>query len=232
MVVAAGRDFQTNGATIVIVRGNGALANPNEPGAAGVWELGLSSEKITISPKFYHYDIHCDDFGPAAPVETMWNLAECIIKMTLVNYDNDVLQSCMIESMGGANGIPAGAGPFITAGTMQSAGTLMGGNDAIGTPNNHYISLNLIGTDTANNVGINLSKLFDYHFAATYLMTPPLEIPIGTEKTIVVLTWKAIPYQYYQTISTTEELKSQGTVVWDSNIDEGPVLNPFTPLED
>jgi hypothetical protein len=220
------RDFQIFGESLVTVLGNGALAAPRSSSSpeAGLWELGLTSEKITITPRFYHQEIHCDDFGHSVPAELMWNLADVNIRMTLIHYDSVVLNDCFIESMAGGKSKDALPIP----GTMAACGTMMGGYKDVGEPGCHYISLNIISALIGGDLlGSQLPD--NWHFRAAYISTPPLEIPIGTEKTIVVLNWRAIPYvsPSNSNPSSTIELKSQGNIVWDEDIDNGEILNPF-----
>ncbi len=201
------RAYQINGAALVMVKGNGAFATPSSPTVAVLHELGLSKDQIEIIPKWKHEDIFIDDFGPNVPAEVMWMLAEVTIRMKLIHYDRTVLKACIIESMGGG-----------TEGVMQPAGLPMGGGVAVLQPGNHYISL-----------GILSPRLNDpWRFRATYLDSQPLEIPVGTEASVVYCSWRAIPYTlagdgYFVTGSQNDpapgELISSGTVLWDHEKD-------------
>lgn len=173
-------------------------------------ELGLSDKQITITPNFVHQDIHCDDFGPTIPPDVIWLLADVTIQMTLVHYDPAVLNLCLGCSM--ANAVGAN-----NEGTVVSAGTIMG------APANNYISLNI-----ASPVG-----QLPWKFPTAYLTGPPMELPLGSDRTIVTLRWRAIPYTPLTVTTTTEgdspsnmvttttpnECKSSGAILWTHTLD-------------
>lgn len=148
-------------------------------------ELGLTAEPVRIVPIYNHRDIPTDGFGPNVPVETLWNMGECLIYMTLVNYDTNVLGRCYRASMGGGN--PDFVDEDNLDGFMGPAGIPMGGGAGIGQGGNYYTSLHLYPTQDG--------AYEPYRFRACYLNSQPLEIPIGTERTLVRLGWRCIPYQ-------------------------------------
>lgn len=139
---------------------------------ASLWELGLTSDQIRVIPKYFHQDRLVDDYGPNVPAETTWYLGECQIQMTLLHYDPVILEACVAESMCGKEGF------------MVRAGRPMGQGKPLFASGNHYISLNL------------LSPVLNYpwHFPSAYLADMPMTVPLGTEKSAVVLNWRAIPY--------------------------------------
>lgn len=184
------RDYFLNGETLVKVKGSVA-------GIQNLAELGLAIDTIVITPNFRHKDIRIDDFGPDIPAEVLWHLSDARIRMTLVHFDRNVLDSCLISSMAGANG---GTIP----GTFSSCGTPMGGGVALFAVNNFYISLNLLSP-----VGNK-----PWRFRTTYLTNPPIEHPLGTGHSLVVLNWRAVPYPI-----SSIELISKGTILWDHTLD-------------
>lgn len=93
--------FYTNGNSTVY--SNGSL-------------LGLSKDPIAVEPVFHFTDVQADDFGPKAPAAILWDLAEVLVRMTLVYFDNSILQEAVKASMGGG-----------TLGTLQGAGAIIGG---------------------------------------------------------------------------------------------------------
>ncbi len=219
------RDFQVPGVYMVFVRGGAHWSG----GSSGVsFELGLATESIRISPKFYNKDIHTDDFGPNCPVEIMNELAEATISMALVHYDAEILDTCMSEGMGGGlNPLPTGGvGGFNPlAGMMVGAGAIMGGINPIFSSGNKFISLYLIPDPSTPAV--------PWHFPATYLTSQPLELPLGSEKTIATMSWRAIPYKplvptaiaggglksggFKFLPSFLNEVTSSGAILWDHN---------------
>lgn len=194
-----------------------AEAVGNATGATNRSELGLASDSITVIPRFYHLDYKVDDFGPNVPPEVQTLLAECFIKMTLVHYDDFILRLCMNESMGGG-GFPMTTldGSLGKDGTLAGAGTPLGGGKARLSNGNHFIGLNLV----------TIAGELNWRFPTAYLAEPPVTIPLGTEKSLVILNWRAIPYvplliQASESDATfaSQELKSKGAVLWDHTVD-------------
>ena len=189
------RDFIISGETLVSVKG--MTGTP----IAAVQELGLASDEILVVPHFSHRDLHIDDFGPDIPPEVLWMLSTVSIHMTLVHFDNDILRTCITESMAGG-----------TEGTMVGAGTPMGGGADIFSDKNHYISLSLSSAQL----------LLPWRFRSTYLAELPVEYPLGTGASLVRLNWRAIPY--YPPTSTGDLIagtayRSTGRVLWDRSHD-------------
>ena len=167
-------------------------------------QLGLAEGPIVVRPTFKTQDMHTDDFGPEVPADVMLMLAEVNIDMTLIQYDDDVLETCVADAMGGgAPGVNAGAG------------TPMGAMLPVGVSGNHYISLNISSTV--------LGRV--WRFRASYL-TSNVELPLGTSRTAAKLTWRAIPYVSPERsfanasiLTSTDFLKSSGVVLWDHSAD-------------
>ena len=169
------RDYYINGEVMVKVRSG---ANPI--GTAGRL-LGLCSDSITITPNFRHLDIQPDVWGgdQGPPNDVQWMLADVMISMRLIHFDPTVLSYCVRHSMGARDG---------AEGIMARAGTRLGGGGALSASSNALINLNLTGP-----VGGGTNNL--WYFPATYLTGPPFTFPIGVERSIVELNWRAIPYQ-------------------------------------
>lgn len=194
------RDFQIAGETLVVVKGGAHLVSGGiGRGIADGRELGLSSDAIRLSPKYVHHDMRIDDFGPEIPADVIANLADVTIRMNLVHYDKDVLDVCARESIGGGNG---------RWGVLAPAGTILGGNKFFFSSGWHYMSLNLITRDD-----------FSWRFRAAYLSQPPIEIPLGTSRTISQLTWRAIPYAEPTSMFDPGEIVSSGRVLFDHTVD-------------
>ncbi len=196
------RDWTINGPTLVKVKGGAHLSGILFPAPA---ELGLSTDAITISPKFIHRDVRVDDFGPSIPAEVMWQLAEVKITMSLVHYDRNILDYCTSESMGGTLPGPLGADDrplqqFAFAGTLAPAGTPLGRGLNLFASGNNYLSVSL----TSPELG------WPWRFPTSYLNSNPYIIPLGTEKSIVQLSWRVIPYA-----PLTSEIICSGNILWD-----------------
>jgi hypothetical protein len=189
------RDFQIGGPTLVKVTGGQhmsghAICNPSE--------LGLTTESVTVEPRFRYRDVGVDDFGPEVPAEVQWMLSDALIRMTLVHHDWNVLDICMIESMAGGGvafndgGVnlrnPAGGDLLFLrshlAGNLAPAGSLMGNGLPMFASGNHYVSLNL--TSPVNRK--------PWRFRSCYLAERPVVYPVGVKCSEVQLTWRAIPY--------------------------------------
>lgn len=163
-----------------------ALVKVSNAALGGVQELGLTDSPIHISPTFHHLDMRVDAMGGQAPPETQFMLMEARITMSLIHFDYGVLNSCIQSSMAGAPAV----------GTMPRAGSLMGNSVALGASGNNLITLGI-----TTPVGPAPWK-----FYACYLTDFPW--PLGTEKSVVQLTWRAIPY-------TVDPVTADGIVVWD-----------------
>lgn len=219
------RSIWINGETLVQVKGAefSALGDPAQKNHPPIlWELGLAEKEVTIEFQTKYAEIKADDFGPDVPANLMSVLSTATIDMTLVHYDRWVLDSCIAESMGGSTltaTYPQKVLPGTLAGTFLGAGTLMGTRGDPQASGNHWISLNL----TSPNIN------YPWHFPTTYLEGPPLEIPLGTKRSLVKLRWRALPYAglsaHYSSVAIgaggnqKEELKSAGATLFDHTLD-------------
>ena len=211
------RDYQIFGPALVQVRFGAHMPAglSNITGSTtNLCELGLTSDAIRISPAITQKGIHTDDYGPDVPAELMWLLGEVRVRMTLVHYDADVLDVAWTESMGGPFYLSdQGAGTFttagdsnvLTAGWMQPAGMLYGNGLARLASGNHYMGLNVTSAS-----GI------PYRFPTAVLAEQPFELPLGAEKSLTVLNWRAIPYN---PPNAAGDVYSSGAVLWDRTLD-------------
>ena len=161
------RDFFINGESLVSVRSHTSSAIPT------LTELGLASDPVRVQPIFHHRDIRLDAFGDS-PAEVQWMLAECLISFTLIHVDMNVLEECLRLSAGG----PA------LYGEMARAGARLGNNLPRFAAGNNYISLTISSPVAAR----------PYRFFFTYLENPPAEFPLGTEKSMIPIRFRCIPY--------------------------------------
>jgi len=187
------RSFFINGETMVSVKGN---INTTISSST---QLGLADGPITVTPDFRHRDINVDAWGNTEiPADVQVFLASVGVRITLIHFDRAVLDTVLAESLGGMNG---------AVGQMPRAGTLMGGNGlARFAAGNHYIGLNL-----SSPVGNK-----PWRFFYSYLTGPPVEFPLGTEKSVAVVNFRVIPYAADPWGGGTGAL---GALLWDYNSD-------------
>jgi hypothetical protein len=198
------RDFFINGETMVSVKGR------SDSDISAITQLGLSDSQIRVTLDFRHLDLNVNAWGEM-PADVQWMLAGANISMTLVHFDRAVLDVCLMESMGG---VPNGA-----VGGMNRAGQRLGNNAprfaAGGVNGNHLIGLNLSSTVGAK----------PWRFFYTYLAAPPMEFPLGNERSIIVLNWRAIPYTQdpwggsSSQPNTVAGTGAQGALLWDHTLD-------------
>lgn len=154
------------------VKGNTSSAIPS------LTQFGLSEGPIRVIPEFRHRDITLDAWGGEVAAETQFMLAAVTVSMNLIHFDRSVLDTVLLESMGGAPAI----------GQLARAGSRLGNNlprfGAAGGLANHFMGLN-IASPIANKT---------WRFFFSYLTQTPMEFPLGTEKSVVQLNWRVIPY--------------------------------------
>lgn len=228
-----GRDFQIYGEALISVRGNGNLGSG---GGSIKWELGLAEGPITITPAYHHNPVNTEDFADV-PVDMQWMLDEVSIRTRLIHYDPLVLSWTLAESRGGiwtnhtapqiVNGVPTllpGLGNT-KEGAYVGAGSLLGKGLPLLASGNNFVRLYVESA----------TQVMPWRFLSVYVPTPPLEIPLGTEKTGLEIEWRAIPYcPIYQSggsmtsggvilnvdgtpgiYSPAQEARSSGTILWD-----------------
>lgn len=199
------RDFVINGECLASVKfGMHQAGQPywsGDPGNGGVsgtyFELGLTDGPITVSPTFRHRDFRCDDFGPEIPVEVLSMMADVRISMNLIHYDDTVLDVCIAESLGN---------PGVNTGVFMPSMRPLGQNRPRLASGCHYISLNLSSPVLTR----------PWRFWTSYLLGDPVEFPLGTEKTVARVNWRAVPYR--PQVSGLDVLAS-GAVLWDRQLD-------------
>jgi hypothetical protein len=210
------RDLYIQGPVLVKVRGTGALA-AEEGGEETTHELGLTLGPVRVVPNLVHRDIRVDDFGPDIPAEIMSTLADAQIHMTLVHFDDDVLDKCIANSMGGQYRA-SGFSDTLVGGVFAGAGSLLGNGKQVGEPGNNFITLILTTTNASA-----LNVVAPYRFPTAYICANPLDIPLGTERSLVTVRWRAIAYvppfpATEATVPTSstipQEIKSRGSVLW------------------
>lgn len=162
------RTFHVNGETMVYVKGAVGTF------IANLSELGLSDTSINIQEDYGQQDVVVDAWGKNAAVDMQVLGGFCTVAMTLVHFDREVLRECIRLSMGGGT----------AEGMRARAGTFMGANNARFAAGWKYISLNLS----------SVVDLLPWRFYNAYLTGPPVQWPLGTERSVVSLNWRVIPY--------------------------------------
>lgn len=207
------RDFQITGGVMVKVKvGEHVPASGSFEDGLFV-ELGLTSEAVRITPVFRHRDVVPDDFGPETPAEVVAQLAEVRINMTLVHYDQEVLETCVAEALGGLLLTP---GPLEgnDFGALPPAGSLLGNYCQPGASGCHYVSLNLVPFDESQQ---------GWRFPTSYLAAPPLTLPLGTKASLTELSWRAVPYAVPALLggqpNYSGEILSSGATLWSHTLD-------------
>ncbi|MDE2098088.1 MAG: hypothetical protein KGL39_12615 [Patescibacteria group bacterium] len=173
------RDWFINGESLVFVKSHNITVGTT---TNNLTELGLSEGPIKIRPNFFHQDLTLDAWGGEVPAEVQVFLTDVDITMSLVHFDRSVLDSCLLESIGG----PSAIGQTTRAGSRLGYNPITAGTLPPGRKDStyHYIDL-FIASPVASK---------PWHFFYTYLTGPPMDFPLGTEKSIVHLNWKAIPW--------------------------------------
>ncbi len=166
------RQFYINGETMVLVKGraNSAIGTLSQ--------LGLTQDPIQVMVEYRNLQIDVNAYGQVAPeMQAMGMMAR--VTMNLVHFDPDVLEACVQEAVGGAPswGTLAHAGQLYGNGLARFAAGDNGGG-------NHYIGLNIQSAIGA----------LPWRFYYAYLANNPLQWPLGAERSVVPLTWLAVPY--------------------------------------
>jgi hypothetical protein len=206
------RDFQITGGVMVKVKVGAHVPLSGAFVGGRYVELGLSSDSIRITPVLRHRDVVPDDFGPDAPAEVMAQLAEVRIDMTLVHYDQEVLETCIAESTGGA--MPDGVGGFLF-GRLPPGGSLLGNYCQPLASGCHFVSLNLVPFDNDQQ---------GWRFPTSYLADTPVMLPLGTKASMTDVSWRAVPYVVpaeltANTPNYSGEIISSGASLWSHTLD-------------
>lgn len=185
------RDYYVNGESMVQVKGAAGSA------IANLSQLGLTDDAIKVTPAFKFQEVSLDAWGnQKVPNEIQFMLASLTIRMNLVHFDKDILNACLQESVGGASAF----------GTMKRAGTRLGNSAARFAATNHFIGVNITSPVAA----------LPWRFLHCYMPDVPFEFPLGTERSIVPVTFVCIPYLADPWNSGQG---AEGVVLWDHGSD-------------
>lgn len=171
------RDFQINGEALVEVLGATGTA------VSSIQELGLAEGPIQVTLNGRHADILVDAWGGAVPADVQWMLADAFITMNLIHFDREILEECLRLAWGG------GGGTTSTDGVLARAGVRLGA--PVGGPAAarfaagwKYVSLNISAPQSSS---------YPWNFRNSYIHGSPA-YPLGTEKSVVQLQWRCVPY--------------------------------------
>lgn len=185
------RNYYVNGETLVKLKGGAHLQNFGMSGSSVV-TLGVAADPIEISYNFNHQDQHTDRFTNEKPVDVMWMGGDAIIKINLIHFDNDILDTAISESMdgyspnNGSTGIP---------------GLTLGHNLAPYASGCRYMGLGLTSSITSGR-----------SFPTCYLHQQPVQVPLGTKRSIVQVQFRAVRYAKMNTDGTVAESAS---LLWE-----------------
>lgn len=164
------RAFYVNGESMVLVKGR------SDSSIGTLTQLGLTDSPIEILLDYKHLPIDVNAYGYVPPeVQAMGMMAR--VNMTLVHFDEDILQALVQESL---------AAP--AEGQLGHAGALLGNGAARFAP----------GVLTGNKLfGVNIQSAIGqqpWRFLYCMLMGTPLRWPMGAERSLVQVSFLGIPY--------------------------------------
>lgn len=226
------RSFAIAGEVMVLVKGGAHFSGFP---ISTVTELGLAQGPIIFTPTFKYRGMNVDDYGGEIPAAIQCMMSEVIVSMTLINYDQDVLNICMDEAMGGGGW----AGTFGDPGKFTGQGVPLDGGRNMFMSGNHMISLNLRndgpGFDPSTDQPLP-TLMPNYRVRSTYLLDA-VSLPLSVATTAVELKFRGIPYQkpLFRASggniasgsvlidgvrwSMKREVQSSGAVLWDYTLD-------------
>ena len=161
------RDWYINGPSMVSVKG------ATDTSIDTLTELGLTTDQISVSPTWKQSDMEVNAWW-GAPPEVQIQLAMVTITCNLINIDYAILQECIRLSQGGSS----------AEGTLAIAGALLGNGKARFEAGNNLIGLNISSPVEEN----------PWRFLYCHLTSQPLQVDLGSEKSIWRTQWRCIPY--------------------------------------
>lgn len=200
------RDWFPNSETMVYVQG--AVGTDIED----VSELGLTDGPVRIKFLTKHKEIFVDDYGPDVPAELLGMASEARISMDLVHFDFLVLAECIKASYGGPpneDGTMTGVGWPIGCGLPYSPEDPVDARFV-----NRYVRLSI-----ATLVPPGRGRL-PWTFYSCVLTGEPVEIPLGVERSIFRVNWRAIPYS---PPADDGSISSNNAILFDHNDLTSPI---------
>jgi hypothetical protein len=174
------RDFKINGETMISVKGRSDGLIPL------LTQLGLAADQVNVQFEVEHEDIIVNAWGKfPAEVQVFGGAAN--ISMNLIHVDEAVLEYCWQEAMGGT----------ASFGQLARAGARLGNNTARFAPANTVNPATGLVTTGNHLIGLNISSpvlQLPYRFWYAYMSSPPITYPLGAEKSVIAVTWRAFAY--------------------------------------
>lgn len=206
------RGFVIPGEAMVSVRGPAGFFPSDNAN-----KLGLATDEIQVRPSLNKLDVKVNAWGED-PVDVQQMGGEATITMNLVHVDRTILDTCIKLAMGAA--------VANTPGTFGRAGLLMGNGLAMFNAGNRLISLNI--TSPIGGGGRAVDGDRPWHFLSCYLADNPVVFPVGVQRSIIAVTWRAICYTNdpwgdsagVQT-GTSAGTGKAGAVLWNHTLDAG-----------
>ena len=161
------RDFLIAGESLVLVKGNAGT------GISALSELGLSQSPIQVTYETKYAPLTVDAWGQSE-VDVQFMGGAMNVSMNLIHFDPAVLAVCIAMSQGAA--------PL--EGTIGRAGQRLGNNSARFALTNSLIGLNIV-SPVAN---------LPWRFYFAYMRDPPVQWPLGTEKSVLTVNFRVIPF--------------------------------------
>jgi hypothetical protein len=157
-------------------------------------ELGLAEDFIRITPMLFHEDMFVDDFGLHVPADVLISMYYALVKMVLIHYDQDILDTCIAACQGS-----------LTAGVCGFSGTP------------------LFAAGFGIRLNIKCMNERPYRFYQAYLMDN-VDIPIGAKRTAAELTWCCLPLsvdsEFVAKEGYIDEIVSPNSLIWDRTHDD------------
>lgn len=172
------RNFVINGESMVSVTGPDGVAF-----LSGGSQLGLTTDAITVDLEINSEPLIVDAYGKNNPVDEQVFGGTATIVMNLIHFNAGVL-AAIVQMQFPAYGVT------VAEGALGRAGSRRGGGINLGAPGNNYITLSIY--NAVPNSASTVQSCFQ--FPTAYLKEQPYHFPLGTEKSVVRLVWRALAY--------------------------------------
>ena len=161
------RQYIVEGETLVQVKGHANATTINT-----LQNLGVAADPIVVTIHSNIDDIITDPTGHMTPIDAQTMGGFATISMNLIHFDRAVLDACYAVSVGGSS-----------PGTMGRAGQIFGNGLVRLASGWLFVGMNLTAPVAGSGWNFKACRIADSH-----------SWPLGTKKSIVNVTWKAIPY--------------------------------------
>lgn len=160
------RQYVVNGETLIQVKGH------SNSSISSLSNLGVTSGPINVIVQDSVDDILTDPTGKATPIDAQTMGGIATISFSLLHFDRAILDAIYALSVGGT-----------APGTMGRAGQVMGNGLARLASGWLFFGMNLTAPVAGSGWNFKACRLGDQY-----------SFPLGTERSVVGVTIKAIPY--------------------------------------